>query len=402
MSSTLSGNTTVGELCWDVYVKYKPDRNTTDYDVYQPGFVYKKTNPKTLADVAGIAQVGDTVRITSDTFHSSPIVVPNPKELTDKQRALGVISAKKRTEKQCAAVRWNNQNGWLNLTSIRKPTTRADVGESRILSMTKEVLEKLKEVAGVGKGKTSAGIVITIPGTPIDMVKGISDIDKVETRVMGREVKSDFAFKNKSGKELFYISHKLGSTAADYQQYGGVSKTSGTDVYPDIILNHPETQEFFNDLWTLYNDVASGMNEYDTNPFENRNGKVRLKGGGAYKYLHDTQLIGMSVFGPKFGNPKFGPENVNIIGQGHFQWTPIVDPKLGDITYQLTFSGHMTANPTLTPFITGKTGYRAVIFGRYDSSRKVFASGGTVPTVRPMICPYPLAQRGTNLDDVFK
>ena len=400
--STLSGKTTVGELCWDVYVKNKPDRSTTDYDVYQPGIVYKKTNPKTLDDIWGIAQVGETVRITQDTLVPNGITIPNPKELTPAQKKKGAIFKTKKTEKSIAAVRWNNKAGYLNITSIRKPTTRADVGESRTLNMTKEVLEKLKEVAGVGKGKQSSGIVITIPGTSIDMVKGISDIDKVETRVMGREVKSDFAFKNKSGKELFYISHKLGSTAADYQQYGGVSKTSGTDEYPEIILNHPETQEFFNDLWSLYNDVASGMNEYDNNPFENRSGKIRLKGGGAYKYLYDPQLIGMSVFGPKFGSTKFGPENVNIIGQGHFVWTPIVDPIEGDLTYQLTFSGHMTANPTLTPFVTGKTGYRAVIFGRYDSSRKVFANGGTVPLVRPMICPYPLAQRGTNLDDVFK
>lgn len=400
--STLSGKTTVGELCWDVYVKHKPDRSSTDYDVYQPGVVYKKKTPRTLDDILGIANVGDTVRITSDADPTNnQIVVPSPKELTPNEKALGLIYPTKRTEKKCAAVRWQSKNGYLNINCIRKPTTRADVGESRTLNMTKEVLEKLKEVAGVGKGKQSGGIVITIPGTPIDMVKGIADIDKVETRVMGREVKSDFAFKNKSGKELFYISHKLGSTANDYQQYGGVSKTSGTDEYPEIILNHPETQEFFNDLWSLYDDVASGMNVYDNNPFTNQNGKVRLKGGGAYKYLYDPQLIGMSVFGPKFGNPKFGPENVNIIGQGHFVWTPIVD-KEGDITFQLTFSGHMTANPTLTPFVTGKTGYRAVIFGRYDSSRKVFASGGTVPLVRPMICPYPLAQRGTNLDDVFK
>ena len=41
---------------------------------------------------------------------------------------------------------------------------------------------------------------------------------------------------------------------------------------------------------------------------------------------------------------------------------------------------------------------------QYDGSRKVPASEGEIPKVRPMICPYPLAasNAGINLDDVYK
>tara|TARA_B100000131_G_C18107491_1_gene608452 strand:- start:1185 stop:2465 length:1281 start_codon:yes stop_codon:yes gene_type:complete len=414
----LSGNTSNNQqTCWDAYVKNNPNYSTTDYEVREIAYIFSDKSPRTMADVVTVVNPGDLVKITAT--NTTPV---NPVKPT-KETIRPIVNPKNTsknlptTTQICAPVRFNNQTGYLKLTAINKPVfgragRRADVGEQTILSMTQGQLETLKWIAGLrGKGtdtKKTNGITITVPGLQVrggNEIYNVDKIDKVSARGPGgREVKADFAFSNTKGKEVLYISHKLGSSAKDFQQYSGTSKTTGTFEDQEIILNHPEVQGFYSDLWTFYDDVASGLNQYTNNPFMVQNNEVRLKTSGCYVYANDPQLIAMAVYGPEFGPGKpYGPDNVHILGQGNFVWTPITTSE-GDITWQLTFSGHMVVSPNLVPFTTGKTDYRACIYGRYDGSRKVPASEGIIPKIRPMICPYPLAasNAGINLDDVYK
>ncbi|NBX51864.1 hypothetical protein EBT25_18465, partial [bacterium] len=216
--ASLSGKTTAGEQNWKVYVVDRSDRASTDYLVESPGYVYTKTSPSKQTDILAIAQVGDKVRITSATINNV-MVTKGP---------LG----RARTE-QCAQVRYNGKTGYLKLTSIRKPTSAGDAAEKRTLSLTQSLLEQLKEVAGVGRGGTSS-FNITVPG--LGPINGISGIKKVTTRPLGREAKADFALTDRRGKEILYISHKQGATAAAFQQYGGVSEQSGTPAKPRLIM----------------------------------------------------------------------------------------------------------------------------------------------------------------------
>ena len=248
--ASLSGKTTAGEDAWKVYVVDRSDRISTDYMIESPGMVYTKTSPSQQKDLIGVAQPGEKVKITSTTVYN----------VTVTRGPLG----KQRSEK-CAQVRYNNKTGYIKITSIRKPTSAGDAAEKRTLTLTQTLLEQLKEVAGVGRGGNSS-FNITVPG--LGPVNGICGIRKVTTRPLGREAKADFALTDKRGKEILYVSHKQGRTAAAFQQYGGVSEKAGTPGNPRLIMDDPEVQQFFDDLYSLHEDVTMNLGQFDTNPFD--------------------------------------------------------------------------------------------------------------------------------------
>ena len=375
--ASLSGKTTAGEQNWKVYVVDRADRASTEYLVESPGMVYTKTSPSKQTDIIGVVQIGEKVKITSPTIYN----------VTVTKGPLG----RARTE-QCAQVRYQSKTGYLKLTSIRKPTSAGDAAEKRTLTLTQGLLEQLKEVAGVGRGGNSS-FNITVPG--LGPINGISGIRKVTTRPLGREAKADFALIDKRGKEILYVSHKQGKTASAFQQYGGVSEKSGTPANPGLIMNDPEVQQFFDDLYTFYEDDKMGLKQYDNNPFGG--GRLNKR---VFRYLGDPTLISRSVYGPDFGRP-FGPDNVHLLGQGEFIFTPIVSPD-GDITFQLTFSGPMEINGVTTPFTERNNPYRAIIMARYTSGRKVVTSNGDViPGVRCVISPAALAGAGVDIDTLL-
>ena len=378
--ASLSGKTTAGEQNWKVYVVDRSDRASTDYLIETAGIIYSKTSPSKQSDVIGVVQVGDKVKITSTTIYN--VIVT--------KGALG----KARTEK-CAQVRYKSKTGYLKITSIRKPTSAGDAAEKRTLTLTQTLLEQLKEVAGVGRGGTSS-FNITVPG--LGPINGICGIKKVTTRPLGREAKADFALTDRRGKEILYISHKQGATAAAFQQYGGVSEQSGTPANPGLITDDAEVQQFFNDLYTLYEDNKMGLNQYTNNPFSG--GRLTKR---VFRYLGDPTLISRSVYGPDFGRP-FGPDNVHLLGQGEFVFTPIVSPD-GDITFQLTFSGPMEINGVTTPFTETGNPYRAIIVARFTSGRRVVVKSGStqkiIENVRCVIAPAALAGAGVNIDTLL-
>ena len=372
--ASLSGTTTTGESAWKVYVVDRSDRISTDYMIEAPGMVYTKTSPSQQKDLIGVAQPGEKVKITSTTIYN----------VTVARGALG----RQRSEK-CAQVRYKSKTGYIKLTSIRKPTRPSNYGELRTLSLTQTLIEQLKEVAGVGRGGNSS-FNITVPG--LGPINGVSGIRKVTTRPLGRESKADFALIDKRGKEILYISHKQPKGASAFQQYGGVSEKSGTTGNPRLIMDDPEVQQFFDDLYSLYEDATMNLDQFETNPFD-RSGRL---GKRVFRFLGDPVLISRSVYGPDYGRP-FGPDNVHLLGQGEFIFTPIVSPD-GDITFQLTFSDTMEINGVTTPFTETNNPYRAIIMARYTSGRKIESSGGTVSNVRCIIAPAALVGAGVNID----
>lgn len=372
--ASLSGKTTAGEDAWKVYVVDRSDRISTDYLIESPGMVYTKTSPSQQNDLVGVAQPGEKVKITSTTVYN----------ITVARGPLG----RQRSEK-CAQVRYNNKTGYIKINSIRKPTSAGDAAERRTLTLTQTLLEQLKEVAGVGRGGNSS-FNITVPG--LGPVNGICGIRKVTTRPLGREAKADFALTDKRGKEILYVSHKQGRTAAAFQQYGGVSEKAGTPGNPRLIMDDPEVQQFFDDLYSLHEDATMNLGQFDTNPFD-RSGRL---GKRVFRFLGDPVLISRSVYGPDYGRP-FGPDNVHLLGQGEFIFTPIVSPD-GDITFQLTFSGPMEINGVTTPFTETNNPYRAIIMARYTTGRNVESSRGRVSNVRCVIAPAALAGAGVNID----
>lgn len=108
--------------------------------------------------------------------------------------------------------------------------------------------------------------------------------------------KSDFSLVDTEGKEVVWISHKAGSTAKDFQQWGGVSKTQGD------VSTHKETQDLIHDLNYLLPD------------------KQLPTGTSVYKLIKDKTLKMMSVYGKDYKpGGVLGRENVTVCCQGNIQ-----------------------------------------------------------------------------------
>lgn len=107
--------------------------------------------------------------------------------------------------------------------------------------------------------------------------------------------KSDFHLLDVEGNEVVWISHKDGSTAKDFQQWGGMTSREYE------ISIHPETVNFVNSIRSKY-DV--------TMP---RATTVARK-------ITDARIKMIAVYGNQYGSD-FGPQNVQLVAQGSLHLT---------------------------------------------------------------------------------
>jgi hypothetical protein len=103
--------------------------------------------------------------------------------------------------------------------------------------------------------------------------------------------KSDFHLLDIDGKEIVWLSHKDGSKAKDFQQWGGISSAKEPTIFA-----HKETQKFISDLKKDYPD---GLPPATT----------------LYRKIKDDKLKMLSVYGNKYGG-KLGQQNVSMLLQG--------------------------------------------------------------------------------------
>jgi hypothetical protein len=187
--------------------------------------------------------------------------------------------------------------------------------------------------------------------------------------------KADLAlvsYNKTSGKfeNVCYISHKMGTSAKDFQQYSGItSKADGAKA--GAISNDPVVLKFLDDLTVVHKDIVNKKQRY-------------------HRIIKSDTLIGKSVFGPEYGSKKFGEDNIHVIGQGNASLT-----KAGS-DYKLTFSAGAEYNGTVKHFKSG--GYTAIIAARYTSGRNFEAKGKTWPGVRVLI--MPLVVIGSNSKEI--
>jgi len=363
----MSKSTISGTKDWNKYVMNNNAWNTTDYpmkDGVQNEQVYQSVpyqNPINTP-INGYLNEGDTVRLVT-------------KSRTKGYRASDYVNIKS-----------GSLSGYIRVTQISKPNARnVSDAETRTLEITKQKLDAMIWASGIGKG-SRAGCTIEIPG--LGYFDEITDVDKVTNTRLGREVKADFYLKNSYGVKKLYISHKDGSRASDFGQYGGISAKSGTPEDPLLINQDPEVISFTDELYKYYAD-AIGPRQIPNNPF-NKNGRLTK---GVYRYITGTELIGRAVYGPEFGGA-FGPENVHCLAQGSFDFDSFTTDD-GDLTFRLNMSGHLNINPDISFFQatnpSENTGYRAAIITTFRDKRNTVTNQGTVPNTRTGI--YPFAYR---------
>lgn len=104
--------------------------------------------------------------------------------------------------------------------------------------------------------------------------------------------KSDFHFISENGDPCVWVSHKHGTDAYHFQQWGGVSARREPEIH-----YHPEVQSFITDLSTEYPD---GLTNKTT----------------VYRKIQDPQLKMMSVYGNEYSSGIYGEQNVSYVAQG--------------------------------------------------------------------------------------
>lgn len=105
--------------------------------------------------------------------------------------------------------------------------------------------------------------------------------------------KSDFHFLDINGKEIVWMSHKDGSKASDFQQWGGVSK-----IVPNT-HKHKETKEF---IEQIAENFPEGLPP-----------KTNI-----VKDIEDKILKAKAVYGDDYtlGSKRYGQNNVTLVLQG--------------------------------------------------------------------------------------
>lgn len=161
--------------------------------------------------------------------------------------------------------------------------------------------------------------------------------------------KSDFHLVDQDGTEVVWISHKDGSRAKDFQQWGGLSRTKEPKLF-----NHPETTKFVEEIHKMY---PNGLPNATT----------------VFRKIDDKKLKMMSVYGNEYGG-KFSQQNTTLMLQG--------DVKLSKV------GQHYTITATHT-HINGEdmTGdYEPVFMAIYKGDRSDFGIRGTRVVIAPYGC----------------
>lgn len=161
--------------------------------------------------------------------------------------------------------------------------------------------------------------------------------------------KSDFHAVDASGNEVAWISHKKGSKAKDFGQWGGVSDKELSIVYKHSPEIKDEVDSFVQAIRKL-----SPNEEFP-------------KGTTFARKLKDGRLRGIAIYGVGWGG-KPGPQNVDLVLQG--------DPQFDG--NRLTATGSAHANKERL-----EGDFEPVLMARYSSDRNNFGIKGARVGVYP-------------------
>ena len=179
---------------------------------------------------------------------------------------------------------------------------------------------------------------------------------KTEGKYGGYEPKSDMTIIDSKGVPQAYLSHKAGSSAKHYQQYGGVSDKA----LPKKYHNNKDIKDFMKTVIALR---PEGMQSGDS----------------FYRPIKDKNLVKMMMFGPLYG----GKPSISNVDEFHLGNMTLKGRGEGPYTIQSTHKG------TNGDFPKGE--FQAVLFARYQGNRgNARAAGETLVKARVGI--FPMAK----------
>jgi len=231
---------------------------------------------------------------------------------------------------------------------------------------------KLNSPSPTERGETlfleQANSAILKIGAPITVKVGKWTFDDVygANKVEGTP-KADIALVcyNKTTKKFYdacFISHKLGASAKDFQQYSGITtKADGSKV--GSISKDKSVIAFLRKISAVQDNITEKKERF-------------------FQYIKDKVLVAKSIYGPEFGAAKYTTDNIHVIGQGNVTFV-----KSGT-AYALKFSAGQHYNPDVSEFMAGS--YAAILSARYTAGRNYEVDGKTYTGARILIMPRPV------------
>lgn len=201
--------------------------------------------------------------------------------------------------------------------------------EDEALADLKKKLQKILEedqvpfiYVKIGKKTEKVSSIESTPGTP----------------------KSDFHMMDENGKEVFWISHKKGSKANDFQQYGGM---------PELQFTKSK------DMMSFVEDVKEQIGE----------GRFPMKTAFARK-VKDKKIIMMTLFGKEYRSGRASSrQNIDVLFQGSMNFV-----KAGSKESIPVYK--MTSNHTMTHGEFPRGEYEAYYYVRPEQAKKQFGVPG--------------------------
>jgi len=176
----------------------------------------------------------------------------------------------------------------------------------------------------------------------------VSEVISTPKGLSKRDPKADFILLDPEGKYVGFISHKAGSKATDFQQYGGLSDTE--------FSSNLEVKKFVSDLAKIYpKGLVSGMS--------------------VKRNIKNKDVIFKSIYGVDYGK-KPGIQNVDEFHQGEMKLI-----KSG-ATYSIK-SVHKGVNGEIINIV----GYKPIYYARYTGDRGANIAGVFVNKARIGVFP---------------
>lgn len=337
--ANLGGKTTNGEVAWNKYVykntKWRELKLESEYD---GALMTRKSNK--LVTILEFNK-GDPIKLERNSLRN----------------ILGF---------DYAEVKIKNKSGFVLPRFIRKPTNFKPTGyEVEVVNMINKVIAENGNIPIDIKIKNMS-----------DIYKGISGAIQVDSHIkrnsgIKADPKADIILYMDKGRldyrKNIYISHKKEGGPEAFQQYGGVSKTSGADIY-----DHPETRKF---LKAVIKNIEDDKLQQPL-----------------FMKVRDSRLKNMSIFGPDFGHA-FGLQHTQVIGQG----LPKLKITRSENVWELDFSSHMSTSGDLSHF-TG--GYTPVFAATYRAGRGFEFNGIRYNGARVGIYPIKLIETRSGVQEI--
>ena len=183
---------------------------------------------------------------------------------------------------------------------------------------------------------------------------------KTEGTYSGLAPKSDMTIIDANNKPVAYISHKAGSSAKDFQQYGGVSNKA----LPTKYHNNTEIEHFMNEVLKQRPEGLRSGDQF-------------------YKEVKDKGLVKLMMYGPEFASGRPGISNVDEFHLGNMN---LQGSKGGVYTIESTHKGKNGDMP--------RGNYTATFIIRAQFRRGTArAAGVEVENARIMVAPRALVSR---------